>query len=353
VLLLLAGACGREPQGPAEATAQLEVVADPYADVAWATIQWLKVQLHDHAGTDTTKIRAYDRAGYGGFSLMTYSGVDSLSYSWRERHWPPDRWLPATFRTTLENIKVWYPNAEEVGYDHMTSPFMEGYVRRSTAAGDSGYGSTQECLDQVVARGGLPILAHPWTGVARFGRLANLFGVEIYSAFAEYRRRVARDSSFVTVDRNAQLLANWDSLLMLNPSIRGIAVNDHFGPDNQNPLLPAGIRDSGKITALVASVSLVSLRRALTTGSFFAVRDFSPTKDGYPRLDSLRADRHAIEVFGATGNVRWVGNGRLVREGRRLPLDRLPRNLQYVRGEIVDPAGSVLYTQAFGLRLSR
>ncbi|MFN0179404.1 MAG: hypothetical protein ACKVZ0_11440 [Gemmatimonadales bacterium] len=308
--------------------------------------------MHDHSGTDTTKIRAYDRAGYGALSLMTYSGVDSLAYSWRERRWPVDRWLTAKFIESLENIKIWYPNAEEIGYDHVLSPFMEGYIRKSTTTGDLGYTSTQECVAQIVARGGLAVLAHPWTGVRRFSKLTNLFAVEIYSAFAEYRRLVVKDSAFVAVDRNAQLVANWDTLLMTNPAIRGIAVNDHYGPDNASPALPAPIRDSGKIVVLVGATDLASLRLALAAGRFFAIRDVAARKDGYPRIDSLHVDDEAIEVFGAAGNVRWIGNGRMVHAGARLSLKALPADLRYVRGEVVDLGGGVLYTQAFRLALS-
>lgn len=341
-------ACGTTPP-PDEAVAGVVVVDDPYGSVSWSTAWWAKIQLHDHAGVDTLRLRAYDVAGYGALAPMTYSGFDSLPYSWRERRWPEAGWIPGTFRSGLTSVKLWFPNAEEVGFAHILSPFAVAYLRRSLGADEPGYRSTQECVDMVSAAGGFPILAHAWTVPKLPRQLRGLYGMEVYNAFAEYRRIVARDSAFIAVDANAQLVAIWDTLLSLNPRTRGVAVNDHYGPDNRSSGLPSSIRDSGKTLVIADGVDFESLRLAIARGSLFAVRDLGLTKDVFPRLDSLRVQGGAIEVFGPTGPVRWIGAGQVVGTGARLPLGDLAPGLKYVRAEVGTWPGSVLYTQAFGL----
>lgn len=339
--------------GPAVAApVSYQVSADPYAGVNWAATRWFKAQLHDHAGTDTARIRAYDRAGYDAFTLMTYSGVDSLSYAWRERRWPVEAWLSPAFRASLGHIAVWFPDGEEVGYDHMTSAFAVTFFRKSTSPADLGYRTTQELIDQIGASGGLAILAHPWTSVRRIQNWTGLFGLEIYNAFAEYRRVVAKDSAFVSVDRNAELVANWDSLLTTTPTLRAIAVNDHYGPDNKDAALPSSIRDSGKVLIVAEAVTLEALKAAVARGTFFAVRDLGAEKDRFPRIDSLAVGAGSISLFGATGAVRWIGNGQVVGTGAVLALGELPSGLRYVRAEVAD-GPSVLYTQAFALAAGR
>ncbi len=119
-----------QPADITQTTYLLRVYHNPYAEVDWQHDFRLKTQLHDHVGVSPDRIVAYDSAGYDVVSLMTYSGVASLSYSWHLRHWPPDAWLPSSVLGSLHNIKFFIPNGEEVGYCHLTSALMTTYIAK-------------------------------------------------------------------------------------------------------------------------------------------------------------------------------------------------------------------------------
>src|SRR4051794_34266122 len=113
-LLLLAAACTEHSpvsvaqpiNPPAAITHQaIRVYRNPYRDVNWGTDIALMTQLHDHVGSSASGLRAYDSAGYDVMSLMTYSGVASMSYAWHERHWPPDAWISPAVLGSFAHIK--------------------------------------------------------------------------------------------------------------------------------------------------------------------------------------------------------------------------------------------------------
>ncbi|MFN8648217.1 MAG: hypothetical protein U0104_15735, partial [Gemmatimonadales bacterium] len=51
-----------------------------------------------------------------------------------------------------------------------------------------------------------------------------------------------------------------------------------------------------------------------------------------------------------TGSVAWVANGQVIAAGPMLPFSQFPAGSTYVRAEIGDLSGSVVYTQAFAVR---
>jgi hypothetical protein len=331
---------------------ELHVRSNPYAAVDWQADLRLKVQLHDHVGVDTAGLRAYDRAGYDAMSLMHYSGAPNLSYAWTARRWPPAQWLPAGFLTSLEHIREFIPNAEEVGEAHVTSPFLTEYISRVGGpivlpAGNL-YTTTQGCIDAIRRHGGLAFVAHPWVSLAELLSLADYNGIEIYSAFAKYKDDVVRDSIGMTEGRTHMLLANWDALLVRNPQVLGIAVNDHYGPNARVPDLPSTIRDSGKILVFAPDTTGAALRAALENGRFFAVADLGSVKDRYPEVRSIEVSDSTISID-TNESVRWIWSGTLAAEGARLPLRTLPIKATYVRAEIRNQEGSTVYTQAFAL----
>jgi hypothetical protein len=345
------GACGAAaaPTPPAN----YRVSANPYAAVDWAAGPRLKVQLHDHVGVDTSGLRAYDRAGYDAMSLMTYSGAPVLPYAWTARRWPPDQWLPATFLVGLGRIRWFIPNGEEVGEAHVISPYLTQFITRDggmvgTIPPDAIYTSTQGCIDAILRYGGLAFVAHPWVPAADLLPLRDYTGIEIYSAFAKYKDEVVRDSIGLLGEREKLLLAAWDSLLIRNPAVFGIAVNDHYGPAAKVADLPATIRDSGKIIAFASDWTELALREALRTGRFIAVADLGAVKDRYPALAGITITDSTLTL--ATGDaVRWIGGGRPLAEGASLRLAGLPAGLTYARAEIRNAEGSVVFTQAFRL----
>jgi len=58
-----------------------------------------------------------------------------------------------------------------------------------------------------------------------------------------------------------------------------------------------------------------------------------------------------LATANADENVTWIGNGGVVGTGMSLSLLNLPPDLLYVRAEIVDPEGRLIYTQPFAILL--
>lgn len=340
------------PAGPAG----LRIYRNPYAGVRWASDVRLKVQLHDHDGVTPFRLRAYDQAGYDVLSLMDYSGVRSLPYALDSLLWPPSHVLSAAFLAGLVHIKFFIPNGEQVGYAHVTSPFLQTYLERwqdsltqTPVRQPWHYASSQEAIDAITRFGGMAILAHPWFGPEVEGRLSGFDGMELYSAFARYRAEEGVDTFFTRVDRNGIMLDAWDRRLAKDQRIIGVAVNDHFGPGNPSVLLSPRTRDSGKVLVLSAAATPEALRSAMEAGAVLAVKDLGVPKDQYSVIDSIRVVDGAAAVF-TTGSVSWLTGGRVIAEGPILPFVQIPAGSTYVRAEIGDPSGSVVYTQAFAVR---
>jgi len=339
---------------------QMTVTNNPYQAVNWSQPLWCVAQHHDHPGMNESRTRAYDAAGYQALSAMYYSGVASLDYSWTERKWPVYPYLgypsDAAFLATCANLKLFIPNAEEVGYDHVTSPFLTTYIAKwepayypqYTAPQPWHYTNTQDCIDTIASYGGLPSLAHPWYGpAAYYVPLRHLRAVEIYNAYGPYQERHGGPTNLT-----ARLLPCWDALLSTNSTrIWGIAVNDWYGPWNGDvQQSDPDIWDSGKIQVLLPEYSLTAYQAAYDRGAFFAVRDNRTTvpKGPLPLVQDILVNQQSITVHFA-GTVRWVGNnGVEVAQGGTLDLQTLPAGLTYVRAELSAP-GVVLYVQPFSL----
>lgn len=335
----------------------VRVYSSPYAGVNWPTDHRLKVQLHDHLGTSVTRLRAYDLAGYDVVSAMDYSGVRALPYAQRSVPWPVQDFLPASLLTTLVNIKFFIPNAEQVGYAHLVSPFLSTYIERwqDTATPTPPkapwhYTSSQSAITLVNRFGGMAFLAHPWYGPSRGVPLEDYAGMEIYSAFARYRAEEGVDPFFTRTDRNAVMLAAWDARLLKDQRTLGIAVNDHFGPDNTSARLTPRTRDSGKIVVLAPTVTPVALQASLSRGAMFAIQDIGLVKDRVPVIDSIVLGSASLTIV-TNGEVTWTANGRQVETGETLDFRELPPTAVYVRATVSNEEGSRVYTQAFPVRL--
>ncbi len=348
--VLLAGllACDL-PVGSSSSGPSLQVIENPYEGIEWDSVAYVKMQVHDHVGVDTLRIRAYDHAGYGVVTLLDYSGVRSLNYTWRERRWPADRWLPDNFVRSLKSVKMLIPGAEEVGYRHVVSPLLTRYIQKSEGLElreGNEYGTAQECIDLIEQGGGWSVVAHPWGAVDGVAELSRFSAMEIYSAFAPWKAG-ADGGVFAATDQNAIMLTNWDLVLRRNPRVRGIAVNDHMGPGSRVPGLTPDIRDSGKLLLLGMPTSLNDLDRMLRGGMFFAARDTGLVKDQFPIIRGIVIRGDSIEVR-TSGKVTWVvdANGSIA--APVLQLASLKRDAKYARAEIVQGAVT-LYSQAIVL----
>lgn len=342
LLTIWTTACLTEP----ELDLPLRVYRNPYESVDWIGDLRLVTQLHDHVGVDTARLREYDNAGYQAVSLLSYSGVPSLSYTAKERLWPAESVLPAAFRASLQELSLFLPGAEEVGFDHFTSPFLTEYIEKQEVGNDTPltYGSTQEGIDLTNALGGLALLAHPWGRPSTYSAMRRVAGMEIYSAFAAVKEREGDPN---LPHGNSTMLTNWDQRLVLDQGVVGVAVNDHYGP--YSTLLPPGdpLRDSGKIVVFVSAPSLGNVRAALERGAILAVRDWGKVKGEYPRVESIAVSDTVIHIE-ANGRIEWIVDGRPYSAG---PTFVAPRGAnRYVRAQISNEDATTLYTQAFVLR---
>lgn len=358
VLVFGLAALGPErPLQAATATVPLRLYHSPYAMVNWDRAMRLKAQLHDHIAAHPASIRAYDAAGYQAVSLMDYSGAPTLPYALRERLWPPEKvGLTASFTASLRNIRLYLPNAEEVGDPnfHMTSPFLTAYIEKYSPGANARppaanqYVNPQDLINKIAAYGGIPLLAHPWNDPASYLSLHGFRGIEVYSAFAEAKRRQG-EQFFTRIDRNAALRSLWDRLLAGDQSVLGIAVNDHFGPDPGAAPTDPDIRDSGKIIVYAASPTLADFRKAFEDGAFVAAKDIGAIKDQYPALRAITTTTTSISID-TDGGVAWIANGAVVAHSSILHYGSLPPGTTYVRAEISNSEGSTLFTQAFKIR---
>ena len=349
MLLLLSCDRIQSPSISSDRTASSRITYDPYASVDWSLDVRLKTQLHDHVMTNESRIRDYDEAGYDVVSLMDYSGVPSLPYTWRERRWPPQDWLSQEFLSSFENIDFLIPNGEEVRLRHMTSPLLAEYIEYFNPARRSGksanHYSTQSELTKLIAdKGGLPILAHPWYSTSLYDmRTAAPHAMEIYNAYGKAKFELG----ILPTDPNALLTANWDYWLADNPRLFGVAVNDWFGPFSTEGA-PAWVIDSGKTIVIAKQANLESFRSAMRLGAMLAIRDFGKDKDRYPVIDMISVERNTITIQ-TTGAVTWISAGVVVGRGNTLDLGELLASAGYVRAEISDANGSIVYTEPWSL----
>jgi hypothetical protein len=327
---------------------------DPYGGVDWDRALRLKAQTHDHTGLRPARLLSYDSAGYAFIPIMEYSGVASLPYAQRDRLWPADSVLPDSVRT-LAPSATWVPSAEEVGYQHVTSLFLTRFIEKWEPGQHAErqawmYGGTQQAIDLVARMGGFPILAHPWGAFSQFSNLDRFRGVEIYSAYAERLFETKDVPYFATTNRNAEILAFWDRMLLQGRFIVGVAVNDHYGPYRPLAQVSRRVRDSGKILVLTPDRTLDAYRTAMEEGALFAITDFGDTKDQVPRFDSLTVTGTIIRAWSATA-VTWIADGVVLPTSATwVNVSALPPATRFVRAELRGTDGSVVYSQPFLLR---
>lgn len=352
-----APAAGSTPAAQASAaptrTAALRIYHSPYADVTWSLAQRLKAQHHDHVGFSESKIRAYDQAGYNVVALLDYSGNPLMPQALRRRLWPPRDVLRDSFVASLGTLQLFIPGAEEVSDEisHVTSPFLTQYIQRwNPAAGPKQadeYETTTEMRELITAKDGVPVLAHPWHETIEPAWAAKFKAMEMYSAFAAvfYRKPV---TEFMKTDRNAVMLAAWDKALALNSGLVGIAVNDHFGP-LPDFAIDDDLRDSGKIIVLADGNSLEAYRRAFERGAVLAIKDVGTIKDRYPTVSRIVSTSADVSID-TDGQVRWIAMGQVVGTGPRMLVSGLSPGTTYLRAEVRNADGSVVFTQAFAIR---
>jgi hypothetical protein len=330
--------------------AQPTIARDPYAEVDWATDVRLKAQFHDHTYASEQRIQAYDAAGYDVVSMFDYSGNYTVPYAWTERRWPPEAWMDPGFLASLVNIDFLIPSAEEVAYGHLTSPFLTEFIDRWDPATYPEpqpwhYFSTQQGIDLIAELGGMPVLAHPWGAPELWDDLERYHALEVYNAHGPAAFRLGN----VTYDLSSDLAPFWDLELSEARHVFAVAVNDHWGPWNTGLGIGLDVRDSGKTIVISHDTTPAEFRDAFERGAMFAVKDLGLFKDQYPVVSAILADASSITIFTAD-SVTWIADGEIVGSGTLLPLAWLPESAHYVRAEISNSDGSIVFTQPFFFR---
>jgi len=377
------------------------VTYDPYGLVNWATTERILWQTHDHEDGQTGSdfVTPNDTAGYEAFTFSHYSGgyvaATGSCLGWcSTRRWPADSngVDDAPLISTLTNIEYYVPGAEEVGLlesgsviQHLFSPFLTTYIEGegcSTCGGGGSpvgqnpdgipanqiYDSTQAAIDMIAAFGGIPVLNHPTSSFATYSSLTGLGGIEMYNNLFDLR-------DACTATNIATMQANWDEFLEnVSPVLWGYSVNDHFGPSTDTlvqtcgvgdppatePTLTAANLDRGRMEVLTTARTLAAHRTAVERGAFFPIKDGEATKGAGPSIIDIevRPDSIIITTAAADETVTWIGNGSTITDGVSvdtftLTLGPATNSIAYVRANVVDAEGRIVYVQPFTLGTNR
>ncbi|MCA9423730.1 MAG: hypothetical protein KC994_01585 [Candidatus Omnitrophica bacterium] len=300
----------------------------------------------------------YDRAGYNAVSPLHYSGDPSHPQAWRKRYWPVSQYVPsATSDSVLlerfQNLQILIPGAEEVGFDHILSPFLTEYIEKWEGGNQQHkypfhYESTQACIERIHEMGGLAVIAHPWEGLKHYDSYSGFQAIEVYSGYSNHKFNTGEQK-----DTNAEFLRVWDHLLSTKSTkIWGIGVNDWFGPGREDlrAEYPGDI-DSGKTVLLIKEWTLESLRDSFEKGAMFAVKDLGIEKGDYPHIDSIQMGEHEIRIE-SDAEVEWIAGQTIRATGEVFSLENLPASMKYIRAQVRNATGEV-FVQPFTLEASQ
>jgi len=318
---------------------RLRITHNPYKNVNWATTGRFLTQTHDHTSDD--EIISYHNAGYDVIPYGEHSGNPDKTNDWDELHWPPEDWLlPSTIAAV--SSKLLYTGPEQVYLYHITTMFLPIYLEGwypglSTTKEDYHYENREEMVDIINAYGGIAIDAHP-TLVPPEGVVAQ----EVYNALfrIQYIDGV-RGEDF----NETYFLPLWDEALSEGRRLWGVGVNDHYGPWRTPDRLE---NNSGKTVVLAPTLSEQTVRAAFAEGRLFGVRDLGVTKGQFPTIDAIDVSNKSITVT-TVDAVRWISMGAVVATGNSIDVGTLPGSARYVRAEVENADGSVVYVQPFEL----
>jgi len=314
-------------------------------------------QHHDHLDTIASRYYSYDQAGYEVVVTMGYSGVASLDYTWNQRiTFPAQASSKASLSIAPEinnytNLKLFIPGMEEVGYEHLTSPFLNTYISKKEKKFPSDnpwqYRTTQEAIELINDLRGTAVIAHPNKSIKHYYDLDYFSHIEVYSANPAFQLATGE----IDEDRNKHYQDVWDFLLANKSSkIWGIAVNDHFGPyrtdlkDEYSKIL-----DSGKILVFLEEKTLTAYYKSFEAGSFFAVRDWGRQKNQYPKIQSIEVNDLSIRIKTNGSDIVWKFCDQTLQRGEQLLLQELPQGLNYIRAEVSNQFGTV-FIQPFSIQ---
>ncbi len=384
-LFLLGGTAAYLPADPVDTLHANQVTRNPYRAVHWETTERITWQTHDHEDgqSPTDFVGPNDTAGYEAFTWAHYSGgyaaAGGACVGWcSSRRWPAESngVDDAPLISSLTNIDYYVPGAEEIGLlesgsviTHLFSPFLTTYIEgEGCSTCDEGepvgqnpdgipanqiYDSTQAAVDMIATFGGIPVLNHPTGSFGTYSSLTGMGGIEIYNNLFSLND----DCSGTAI---ATMQANWDEFLEnVSPSIWGYSANDHFGPSTDpfvqscgtRPELTAANLDRGKMEVLTTARTLAAHRIAIDRGAFFPIVDGQTSKGGGPSITNIAVSPSSIIITTSADDetVTWIGNGATIGTGMTLTLGVATDAVGYVRANVVDAEGRIVYVQPFTL----
>ena len=202
------------------------------------------------------------------------------------------------------------------------------------------YLSSQAGIDTIAALGGVPILAHPWGPPGASLPLGGYHALEVYNPQGLVWFRRGSTASDLSLD----LPVFWDLKLSDARRIFAVAVNDWSGPWRTE--VDPDVIDSGKTIVLSHAATPTDFRDAFERGAMFAVRDMGIVKDQFPTISSIVSSATSISIETAD-SVTWIADGAPIASGTTLPLAAVPQAAHYVRAELSNADGSIVFTQPF------
>ena len=392
---------------PAVGGNRLYTQHNPYGSVNWSTTLKCQAQHHDHILSGSMMNNA-DDDGYCAVTWLDYEGGCDISDAtewvddgeinpdpgqikgfWGYKRWPPtDHGAPAV-PGIFTSLKFYIPGAENVGFSytgahiHTYSLGMLDYIDSegcgptncnpasqspsgtSCAGVEQSYNTAQGMLDRISALGGTPILAHNGGGLS----YQRLPAVEIFNNL--FALEDQGDADTANVDA---YMAGWDGLNdREGGGIWGTSVNDRYGNSNAQVGSPASTStcapnctgvdgntfgaadiDRGKLEVLLPTYNYQSYLAAFRDGASFAIVENNATKSAYPNVTEIGILGNVITITTVADSetVTWVSNGASIVGGNSFSLDlsTLPLTTTWVRAELDDGAGRILYTQPFSIR---
>jgi hypothetical protein len=225
--------------------------------------------------------------------------------------------------------------------------------------GTTSYTGTDDFITKVHDIGLNIVLNHPAHSVPSTYDARDFDAMEMYNGFFSMEDEGdVPGTPCAQNDNIAEMRAVWDHQLQ-NKSARiwGTSVSDWAGTWQTrgiriNPCWPLSTdqnMDRGKLEMFLTAYNLTSWLEAFDKGAFVAIVENNATKSTYPKLDNVVVTSVSISLSTIDDDetVNWIGNGASVGTGWIIDLTDLGVGLKYLRAEISDGAGRVVYTQPF------
>lgn len=287
-----------------------------------------KANLHTHSKvsdgqfTPEEVIALYKRKGYDAIALTDHRKTNKVSA------------LPVSGMTIISGIEL-HPKWKENDFHFLALNVPEDFKDTSNLP-------YQDCVDSVVAAGGLCFLAHPyWTGqnVSDILEIKNLSGMEVFNTSTRY---IGKQFNMV----------HWDGLLDNGWRVPAIAVDDMHSPCDlfqgwtvlcAKDKSPASLMDALEKGCAYSSMGPEFHSFDVDFEARRIKAEFSPAVEVI--LLSSKSSGICLNVPGGNASLE---NGKLANAATPCNMDsfsaEIPAGIKYVRCQIKDKKGRYAWT---------